>query len=292
MRPWTTRTLNAVVVAAGFAAVGTGTASAAEATNPTTPDLTQVPDEIGFTAPVNTCATPAGVPGREKTPCVDSQLRASAPNLFKEVGKQISTTAHGVGNEVRDGQPVAASGEATRLIGHVANGAAKAQRMTKERPSVGLEAQPDNTGVLRENRDDAKLLDAGVGPRKPNHEGVSAADTAVDATVAEGYDVKPLTNPVGAVTKAAGRSPVGVTQRSAHSTAPVALPEVEQVVPATEQVPALRRVNDDPAQTVRATAADLLTQTLDHTRVGKETELSRGSTLPVGDVVRHAPVLN
>ncbi|SFT55478.1 hypothetical protein SAMN04487904_103386 [Actinopolyspora lacussalsi subsp. righensis] len=288
MRPWTTRTLNAVVVAAGFAAAGTGVAAAdsPEATTPdlTKPDLSQVPDEIDFTAPLDTCKNPGGVPGREKMPCADTTLRTNAPNLVKEVGTEIARLGHGVADEVRDGEPTLQSGEATRLLGQVATTTARAEQWTKTRPEVGVNVQPDHTGVLREKNDNAELLDAEVGPRGETHEGVSTLDTAVDATVAQGYDSKPLTNPVGAVGKVAENNPLRMSGK------PVELPEVEHVVPATKQVPTVRRVDDNPSGAVRDAATGLVENPSETLSLGKGTSLNEGRTLPVGEVLRNAPL--
>lgn len=254
MRPWTTRTLNAVVVAAGFATAGTGVASAAPS-DVAMPDLTQVPDEIGFTAPLDTCHNP-GVPGREKAPCADVTLQADSPNVIKEVGKEVTTTSHALAGELSDKQPVLAPGEPNRLLAHAAKGVAHVEQMADTRPTVGVQADPQHTGLLNEKTPKASLLDAEVGPRQPDHEGFSAADTAVDATVAQGFSVKPMTSPVGDVAKVSEQSPLRT------SGAPVTLPKVGDVVPAAKQAPALASVDDGLANTVGQTGQDPLVQHL------------------------------
>ncbi|WP_258175171.1 hypothetical protein [Actinopolyspora mortivallis] len=273
--------MNAVVVAAGFAAVGAGTA-AADSSDPTTsdlakPDLSQVPDEISFTAPVDACRDP-GVPGREKMPCADTTVSVKTPNLFKEVGKEITRTSHGLANEVRDEEPVLESGEATRLIGQVGGTTSRLQQMTKTRPEVGVNVEPGYTGVVDDGNGRAELLDAKVGPRGETHEGMSTLDTAVDATVAEGYQAKPLTNPVGALAKALTESPLNASDN------PVELPEVEHVVPATKQVPTVRRLDDNPSEAVRDAITGVVENPSKTLSVGQGTSLAR--TLPVGDVLR------
>ncbi|ASU77758.1 hypothetical protein CDG81_04870 [Actinopolyspora erythraea] len=288
MRPWTTRTLNAVVVAAGFAAAGTGAAAAdsPEATTPdlNKPDLSQVPDEIDFTVPLDTCKNP-GVPGREKMPCADTTLRTNTPNLVKEVGAEIARFGHGVGNEVRDDEPTLQSGEATRLLGQAATTTAKAEQLTKTRPEVGVNVRPDHTGVLRQNSGEAELLDAEVGPRGETHEGASALDTAVDATVAQGYDSKPVTNPVGTMGKVVSNNPLQTSSK------PVELPEVEHVVPATKDAPTVRRVADDPSGAVRDAATGLVTNPSETLSMGEGSSLNEAETLPVGDVLSRATAL-
>ncbi len=253
MRPWTTRTLNAVVVAAGFATAGTGVASAAPATDAAMPDLTQVPDEVDFTVPLETCRNP-GVPGREKAPCANVNLQASTPNTIKEVGKEIATTSHGVAGELRDQQPVLAPGEPNRLLGHVAGGLAEAERLVDTRPAVGVDVESRHTGVLNERGQDATLVKAQTGPLQPGHQGFSALDTGVDAAVAQGYSVEPMTSPVGDVMKVVESSPLQ------SSGAPVALPEPADVVPAAKQVPALASLDHGPVDTVRESAEKLLVQ--------------------------------
>ncbi|SDQ82265.1 hypothetical protein [Actinopolyspora saharensis] len=288
MRPWTTRTLNAVVVAAGFAAVGAGTAAAdsPEATTPdlAKPDLSQVPDEIGFTAPVDTCQKP-DVPGEQKVPCADTTLHANAPNLVKEVGKEITRASHGLANEVRDEEPALESGEASRLLGQVGATTKKVDELSKTRPEVGVNVRPEDTGVLKSKSGEGELLNAEVGPRGSNHEGMSAADTAVDATVAQGYEAKPLTNPVGTVTRAVSDSPLTSSQK------PVELPEVGHVVPAAKQSPAVRKLDDNPSGAVRDAVTGLVKNPSETLSAGEGTSLG-GRTLPVGDVLRSAGALS
>ncbi|GAA4619893.1 hypothetical protein GCM10023108_46800 [Saccharopolyspora hordei] len=204
MRPWTTRTVQAAVVAAGFAAVGAGTASAAETTDVPEPDLSSIPDQIGFTAPVNACQMQEGAGfGPVKAPCADAQLHASSPNLVKQVGVDITTTAHGVAGELQDGSSPLVPGKANRVLGHLVAEGDRLAGMTKTRPTLGVSATPEHIGVLHERVPDATLLDAEIGPYTPGHQGVSAVDTAFDVTAVQGFESQPVISPVGAISPVA-----------------------------------------------------------------------------------------
>ena len=266
MRPWTTRTMRVAVVAAGFAAAGTGTASAAGTSAGPTADLPHVPDQIGFQTPVNTCQTPPGLEqDREKMPCADVTLTASSPNLFKKVGGDVARTSHGLAGELRDNKPLLSPGKPNRILGHVANEAAQVERMTKLRPTLGVAADPGHTGVLDEHTPQGGLLDAQVGPREPGHQGLSALDTKADISAARGFQVAPLVNPIGLVTPALQDNPLQTSPR------PLTLPKPEQTVPALEQLPV-----NGVSSAVKATAHNVATGM---------------PQLPVGDV-SELPVVN
>lgn len=233
MRPWTTRTLQAAVVAAGFAAAGTSTASAAEAPLPA-PDLSQVPDEVGFTVPVDACDTQQPAFHPTKAPCADAQLRANTPNLFKQVGADIVTTTHGVAGELRDGRSILAPGKPARLLDHVFAETARLEQKTKTRPELGVEVDPDHTGLFDRHTPEGGFLEAELGPRKPDHEGVSTADTALELTAVRGYELKPLENPVNALATALPNS----------QSDPVALPKLGHLAPAANDMPALAMLDN------------------------------------------------
>ncbi|MEV0085287.1 hypothetical protein [Saccharopolyspora sp. NPDC050642] len=225
-------------MAAGFAAVGTGAASAAESTDLPKPDLSSVPDNIGVLAPLNACQMQNG-PGYSptKAPCADTQLYANTPNLVKKVGADITTTGHGIGGELRDGRPVLAPGKPNRVLGHVFAETTRVEQMAKTRPTIGGSVTPDHLGVASGRIPEATLLDAEVGPREPGHQGMSTLDTAVDLTAAQGYATEPLANPVGAVAPALERNPL---QNSGNQ---VALPQPEKLVPAIEKTPVTSELN-------------------------------------------------
>ncbi|MER7009951.1 hypothetical protein ABT324_00785 [Saccharopolyspora sp. NPDC000359] len=238
MRPWTTRTVQAAVVAAGFAAVGTGAASAAETTELPKPDLSSIPDQIGFTVPVNACQTQNG-PGFSpvKAPCADAQLHANSPNLVKQVGVDITTTGHGVANELRDGRPLLAPGKPNQVLGHVFAEGNRLTGMTKTRPTIGASATPEHLGLLHERTPNATLLDAEVGPRKPDHQGVSAADTAVAVTAAQGFEAEPVASPVGVVAPTLERNPLNAPGQA------MPLPKPDELVPAVREIPPLAELD-------------------------------------------------
>ncbi|MDR7301184.1 hypothetical protein [Haloactinomyces albus] len=236
MRPWTTRTLNAAVVAAGFAAVGTGSASAADTATPGLPDLTQAPDDIGITAPLHTCQAAADLP---MGPCPNVTVKASIPNVFKQVGADITTMAHGVAGELRDSRQPLSAGNATRVLGHVTAETTRLQRMTDTRPTVSAEVETGNTARTESGGKHAKLLDAEVGPRHSGHEGVSAADTAVDLTAAQGQSIAPLTNSVGTVVpRSVQDAPPQVSDGRVN------LPRAGEALPAHRNTPAMAALDD------------------------------------------------
>ncbi len=252
MRPWTMRTLRAAVVAAGFAAIGTGTASATEASEPPMPDLTKVPDDIGFTAPLDACRIQEGPAyGSAKAPCADAKLTVKSPNLLKQAGVDIIRTSHGVAGEFQDGRPPLAPGKTTRVLGHVGAEANRAGGMTKTRPTLDADVRPGHTGVLNERTPDARLLDTELGPRQPDHQGVSTADTAVALDAARGYEVGPLAAPVGMVEPVLKNNPA---QKPGN---PVTLPRVSQAVPAAKQLPALAQLDSAVPGAVEQSANEL-----------------------------------
>ncbi|WP_132491224.1 hypothetical protein [Saccharopolyspora elongata] len=268
--------MKAAVVAAGFAAVGTGAASAAESTDLPKPDLSSVPDNIGVLAPLNACQMQNG-PGYSSTkaPCADTQLYANTPNLVKKVGADITTTAHGIGGEMRDGRPVLAPGKPNRVLGHVFAETTRVEQMTKNRPTIGGSVAPDHLGVASERIPEATLLDAEVGPREPGHQGMSALDTAVELTAAQGYATEPLANPVGAVAPALQRNPL---QNSGKQ---VALPQPEKLVPALEKTPVTSELNSGLSGGARDVAQQV-TGSLPNAPVHRIT----GQLPSVGDVAR------
>lgn len=236
MRPWTTRTVKAAVVAAGFAAVGTGATAAAESTDLPKPDLSSVPDHIGVLAPLNACQMQDGPGyGQTKAPCADTELHANTPNLVKKVGADITTTAHGMGGELRDGRSLLAAGKPNRMLGHVFAETARVEQMTKTRPAVGGSVVPNHLGVVSGRVPNAALLDTEIGPREPGHQGTSALDTAIDLTAAHGYETKPLANPVGAVAPA--------PPNNLRPGEPVAVPQAERLQPAVSKLPATSELN-------------------------------------------------
>lgn len=249
LRPWTTRTVQAAVVAAGFAAVGTGAASAAENTDIPKPDLSSVPDQIGVLAPVNACKTQdwPGY-GSTKVPCADTQLHASTPNLVKKVGADITTTAHGTAGELQDGRPLLAPGKPNRALGHVVAETTRVEQMTKTRPTVGGSVAPGHLGVVTERVPNAALLDTEVGPLQPGHQGTSALDTAVDVTAVQGYEAEPINNPVGMVAPALANSPLQT------SGGPVTLPQPEKLLPVASKVPAASKLDDNVGATAKNVA--------------------------------------
>ncbi|MEB3368240.1 hypothetical protein [Saccharopolyspora mangrovi] len=234
MRSWTTRTVKAAVMAAGLATVGTGAANAAGTTDIHKPDLSSVPDEITAGIPANACQMQEGPSfSPTKAPCADTQLNVSSPNVIKKVGADITKTGHGVAGELQDGRPVLAPGKPNRVLGHVFAETTRVSKMTKTRPTVSGSATPGHLGVVYEHTPDAALLDTEVGPRKPNHQGFSAVDTAVALTAAQGYESEPVSNPVALVAPTLNDNPL---QTSGE---PLTLAKPSDVLPAAEKAPVL-----------------------------------------------------
>ncbi|MBE9375793.1 hypothetical protein IQ251_15175 [Saccharopolyspora sp. HNM0983] len=239
MHPWTTRTVKAAVVAAGFAAVGTGTAAAADEPELTKPDLSSVPDEIGFKAPINACSMQEQPGfGSTKAPCADAELYAKSPNLVKKVGTDITRAGHGVADELRAEGPLLTPEKPSRITGHLVNGAAEIEQATKARPTVGGSATPDHLGLLTEHTENAELLDAEIGPRGPQHSGTSALDTAVELTAAQGYSTEPVAEPVGAVMPLLENNPLQTSRE------PVTVEPLEETVPAAQNAPVVSELDD------------------------------------------------
>ncbi|GAB3277167.1 hypothetical protein [Parasphingorhabdus pacifica] len=252
MRPWTTRTMQAAVVAAGFAAVGTASASAEEASPLPAPDLSQVPDEVGFSVPVDACEMQQGAAfHRTKAPCVDAQVKASSPNLVKQVGADIVTTTHGVAGELRDGRPILAPGKPNRILGHLFAETTRVEQMTKARPTISADVQPDHTGAFDQHAKEGGFFEAKIGPRQPDHEGVSAVDTAAEFTAAQGYELEPLANPVGAVAPTLRDTP----QNGSGPT----LPKLGHVAPIANDMPALAMVDNKLADATHKLGRDVAT---------------------------------
>ena len=253
MRPWTTRTWQAAVVAAGFAAAGAGTAGAATAPDLTEPDLSSVPDEIGFRAPVDACrAQEAPEFNSTKAPCVDADLHASAPNVVKQVGTDIVRTTHGAAGELRDGQPPNA--KLAGVAQHVGLEKDRLLEMTKTRPNVGLDVQPEHTGLVEQHDPEGSFLRGEIGPRGKTHEGVSTADTAVSADVVHGYTVGPMARPEKALQPVVRNNPL-VSDEPA-----VGLPKASEVLPGAKAATGMTHADEltsAPEQVVNGVAGGL-----------------------------------
>ncbi|GAA2348543.1 hypothetical protein GCM10009854_27370 [Saccharopolyspora halophila] len=238
MPSWTTRTAKVAIVAAGFATAGAGAANAAGTSDIQKPDLSTVPDTIDAQAPANACQMQEGAAfSPTKAPCVDAQLGAKSPNVIKQVGVDITKTAHGAAGELQDGRQLLAPGKPNRVLGHVFAETTRLSNMTKTRPTVSGSVQPEHVGVVHEHTDSASLLDFKVGPRGPAHEGFSAADTAVEMTAAQGYENEPIADPAGLAAPTLENNPL---QTSGE---PVTLAKPSDVLPAASDAPVLGKVD-------------------------------------------------
>lgn len=276
MRPWTTRTLQVAVVAAGFAAAGTATASAEPADPIPTPDLTRIPDDVGFSVPVDACGPQDGAAFHAvKAPCADAGLRVSTPNVVKRVGADIVTTTHGMAGELRDGRPILAPGKPNRVLGHVFAETTRLKYMTKTRPTVEAEVRPEHTGVFDRHKPDSGLLDATIGPRQQDHQGVSAADTAVELTAVRGFEFEPVANPVGAAAPVLRDNPL-------HLSEGATLPKLGQLLPVANDMPALAMLDNGVAGAAKELTGKASTG-VEQSPIGVDAE-----SLPiVGDAADH-----
>lgn len=238
MRSWTTRTAQVAIMAAGFATAGAGAANAAGPSDIQKPDLSAVPDTIEAEAPANACQKQEGPAfSPTKAPCVDAQLGAKSPNVIKQVGMDITKTAHGAAGELQDGRQLLAPGKPNRVLGHVFAETTRVSNMTKTRPTVSGSVQPEHVGLVREHTDSASLMDFKVGPRQPSHQGFSAVDTAVEATAAQGYENVPIADPAGLAAPTLENNPLRTSGE------PVTVAKPSDVLPAAADAPVLGKVD-------------------------------------------------
>ncbi|MCX2732225.1 hypothetical protein OOZ19_18460 [Saccharopolyspora sp. NFXS83] len=155
-----------------------------------------MPDDIGVTVPVDACRM-QDAPGfnSTKAPCLDAQLRAGVPNVVKQVGANIVTTTHGIAGELRDGEPLLSEGKPARITRHIGEARLDVEDLTKTRPTIGVAANPRHTGIVDMHSPDGKFLEAEIGPRQSDHQGVSAGDTSLALDAAHGYTVGPVARP-------------------------------------------------------------------------------------------------
>ena len=238
MHSWTTRTAKVAIMAAGFATAGAGAANAAGTSDIQKPDLSAVPDTINAEVPANACQMQEGAAfSPTKAPCVDAQLGANSPNVIKQVGADITKTAHGTTGELKDGRQLLAPGKPNRALGHVFAETTRLSKMAKTRPTVSGSVQPEHVGVVHEHTDSASLLDFKVGPRQPSREGFSAADTAVAATAAQGYENGPIADRAGLLMPTLENNPLQTSRE------PVTLAKPSDVLPAAANAPVLGKVD-------------------------------------------------
>lgn len=199
MRPWTTRTLHVALLAAGVAALGSATASAAELPGGT-PDVAGAPSQIGGALPLALCQPPVPVQGQHTLPCADTNLGMQAPNLAKKGATTIAGTAAGVGGQLADGKPITEPQRVPALAGVAAHQLNQLAALNRQRPDTSLGLAPGNTGVI----DKGTLLDGTVRPHQPGEPGFSAADTQANLDAVQGETLKPISSPDRAVSELTG----------------------------------------------------------------------------------------
>jgi hypothetical protein len=176
-------------MAAGLAAAGTGTATAAN--NPTLPlpHIGGLPDNIDTQAPLDTCQTFSDLGnGLDRAPCANAHLGLNSPNPTQKVGEGIVRAGKLTG-ALQDAQP-------QRSLGRAADISSPVDELAKT-PTVNAGVQPRYPGVLDANRPDAGLVSAGVHPRGGNEEGVLGTNTVPDLHAMNGYSLQPKADPRG-----------------------------------------------------------------------------------------------
>jgi hypothetical protein len=178
-------------MAAGLAAAGTGTATAANNPALPLPRIGGLPDSIDAQAPLDTCQTLLGLGnGLDRAPCASAHLGLNAPNPTQKVGESIVRAGKPTG-ALQDLQPQRSQGRATHISSPV-NELAKT-------PTVNAGIQPRYPGVLDTNRPDAGLVSAGIHPRGDNEQGVLDTDVVPDLHAMSGYTLQPKADPSGMV---------------------------------------------------------------------------------------------
>ncbi|GAA2790082.1 hypothetical protein [Saccharopolyspora taberi] len=202
MSQWTARTLQAAVVAAGVTAVGGGFVPSAEAA-PAGPERAGIPDNVEVNLPVDGCSK-----HRAPEPCLDGGAHVAVPTLVKEVGGHVVRTKDGLARSARHGL---SPQTAVETLGVVYGESMLVQETAKARPTVGVGVRPDNVAGFNRLPGPGGVLNAEVGPRGPNHEGVSAVDTAFTLDFVRGYAQDRPVNParmVGKVVPVVREAPV------------------------------------------------------------------------------------
>lgn len=217
MRPWTTRTLHVALLAAGVAALGSGTASAADLPGGT-PEVPAAPAQLGGALPLALCQPPVPVQGQGMIPCADAGIGAQAPNIIKDGALTVAGTAQAAGQELQNGQPLADPHRVTDLAAIGARGATQLAAIDHQRPSANLGLNPGNTGLL----DKGTLLDSALSPHQPGQPGFSAGDTQADLTALHGETLAPLTDPSRTVSELTAAPQTAVGNLTAGKSLPVA----------------------------------------------------------------------
>ncbi|AOS65367.1 hypothetical protein [Actinoalloteichus hymeniacidonis] len=235
----TSRTLQAAVMAAGFAAMGAGTAMATDATD-RLPSKADVPTDIGAELPLHSCQSPAyAVTGSEIVPCADVTAKASIPNVFVQPAYTLEGTALALADQFTTPGPLLDVNRVNRLGGALGTEVAEVTALQRTRPDIALDVAPGNTGVLDQSTSDT-LLSTRLRERPENYSGFSAVDTAVEINAVEGYtlgqplDPNTITRPV---TGAVSGGPLGSTPTLPETA------DVPVVGPAADQ--ALTRISSD-----------------------------------------------
>ncbi|ASO22417.1 hypothetical protein FHR81_004226 [Actinoalloteichus hoggarensis] len=183
----TSRTLQAAVMAAGFAAMGAGAAMATESDSRTA--LPERPQDIGAELPLHSCQSLAyQYAGSEIVPCADITAKAGVRNVLAQPAYTVEGTALALADQFVTPGPLLDVDRVNRLSGAVGHEVDEITDLQTTRPDISLDVAPGNTGVLDEGSRDS-LLQTRIWERPENHSGFSAADTALEVNAVRGYTI-------------------------------------------------------------------------------------------------------
>lgn len=142
MPPMTTRALRVTVLAAGLAAAGTSTASAATA--PSMAGLRSAPDEINKHEVVNPCR---GLKAPQPERCPEVAAHVQSPTVLKQVGVDVVRGGHELrGNLSRPGLPVDPE-KVDRAVGTVGGVVHNVDEHTNALPNVDATVRPGAVNI-------------------------------------------------------------------------------------------------------------------------------------------------
>ncbi|GGM54873.1 hypothetical protein GCM10012275_27470 [Longimycelium tulufanense] len=236
MRPWTKRTLQAAMLAAGVAAIAVPQASAAPHAHTPQPGSNPVTnaEELKLLLPMDTCNPPGGqTPGHKRVPCIASDAHLEAPNpsvaadpvsetvndsltdagsqmehdlqaapqapaaTISGTGENVKNTGHGVGNELKEERPLTDTHGLEKLLDAIGTNTGVQDRAA---PEPARPAAGFNTAVDNVGmlKEPAKVADVEVGPYNPQRpQALGVGDQGVTAEALHGQHVQPFDNPIG-----------------------------------------------------------------------------------------------
>lgn len=142
MPPMTTRALRVTVLAAGLAAAGTSTASAATA--PGMPGLNSAPDEINKHEVVNPCQA---LKDPQPERCPELRAHVQSPTVLKQVGADVVRGGHELRGDLSGpGLPVEPD-KVDRAVGTVGGVVHNVDEHTNTLPNVDATVHPGSADI-------------------------------------------------------------------------------------------------------------------------------------------------